>query len=265
MPPFRITTWNLQGRERPDLDVVAAELVGLGPDVVLLQEVQERQAAFLADRLGWSVEWRVKHRPLVVPAEGLAVLGPSALREPQRIVLATGPFWSSRRRIAVAATVDVHGGPVRVVSAHLGAGVGDDERARQARIVAEAADGGIIGGDLNTDPGSAVLDVFAGAGFHDAWDVARPGQAGPTNWRAGPRHQAPVRRIDYVLRGPGWSVVGAEVPAFGDDGFERFGPLSDHLPLTVTLERTSISRGGLSGGPGRPGRGGRRWARRRRR
>jgi endonuclease/exonuclease/phosphatase family metal-dependent hydrolase len=233
---LRVTTWNLQGRERPDLDVVAAELLGLAPDVVLLQEVQEAQARFLAERLGWSVEWRLKHRPVVVPAEGLAVLAPQPLHAPARVVLASGPFWSSRRRVAVAATIEVGGTAVRVVSTHLGAGVGDEERARQARIVAEAADGGIVGGDMNTRPGSVVLQTFAEHGFHDAWEVVRPGQPGHTNWGPGPRDGAPDKRIDYVLRGPGWAVVGAEVPAFGDHGFERFGPLSDHLPLTVTLE-----------------------------
>lgn len=238
MAMFRITTWNLQGRERPDLDAVAAELLRIAPDVVLLQEVQEQQASFLGDRLGWSVEWRLKHRPVVVPAEGLAVLAPQPLVDPQRIVLAAAPFWSSRRRIAVAATVEADGAPVRVVSTHLGAGVGDDERARQATIVADAAGGGIIGGDLNTEPGSVVLRAFEARGYRDAWAAVRP-DPGPTNWGPGPRDGAPTKRLDYVLRGPGWSVVGAEVPAHDEPGFERFPALSDHLPLTVTLERVA--------------------------
>ena len=84
--PIRVTTWNLQGRARPDLGAVAEVLTELEPDVVLLQEVQRRQVERLSAALGWSSAWRWKHWPMVYPAEGLALLSPHALAEPQSLL-----------------------------------------------------------------------------------------------------------------------------------------------------------------------------------
>ncbi len=243
----RILTWNLQGRRRPDLDVVAGVIADLAPDVVALQEVQRAQARALARRLGWSVEWRFKHWPLVVPPEGLALLTPAPPGEVARVHLAHRfRFWSWRRRIALAAAVAGPDGPVAVVGAHLGAGVGDEERSRQAALTVAALGarssggiGGCVAGDLNTRPGSAVLDAYATAGLRDAWADARPGEPGPTGW---PRRRdvPPSQRLDYVLVTGDLDVVAADLPSASEPGFDRFPALSDHLPLTVTV----AARGG---------------------
>lgn len=238
----RILTWNLQGRARPDLEAVAAELADALPDVVALQEVQRAQARWLAGRLGWSLVWRFKHWSVVVPAEGLALLSPAPLEDVATVHLAHPlRVWSWRRRIAVRATATTREGPLAVVGTHLGAGVGDAERARQARLVAGILDAGpvpasngCVVGDLNTHPGSEVLATLAAHGLRDAWDDARPGDPGPTNWPAA-RHRPPTQRLDYALVGDGLDVVDVSVPAFGDPGFERYGALSDHLPVTVTV------------------------------
>ena len=239
----RILTWNLQGRERPDLDVVCDVIAGLAPDVVALQEVQRGQARAIARRLGWSVGWWFKHWPVVFPPEGLALLSPRPLADTGMTRLAhRWRFWSWRRRISVRATVDGPDGPLAVVGTHLGAGVGDAERARQARRTVDAlrAGGtgpgdGCVAGDLNTDPGSPVLATFAAAGLRDAWEEACPGGGGATNWRPGPRDGAPTQRLDFVLVSEGLDVVSAWVPTMGEPGFERYGALSDHLPLLVTV------------------------------
>ena len=229
----RVTTWNLQGRERPDLAEVAGVLRELAPDVVLLQEVRRRQARALAAELGWQVAWRWKHWPVVIPAEGLAVLAPSMTAARSHPLAARWRFWSSRRRIAVQARVATPDRGLDVVDVHLGAGVGDDERVRQAGLVLGlGAD--VVAGDLNTSPGSTVLDGFAGAGFRDAWAEVFPGEAGPTNWH-GPRTRPPTQRLDYVLVGSRWHVLSAEVPD-PHPAVERFATLSDHLPVTVTRE-----------------------------
>ncbi|MFP5320349.1 MAG: endonuclease/exonuclease/phosphatase family protein [Acidimicrobiia bacterium] len=237
--PTRVLTWNLQGRERPDLDAVADVVRAAHADVVALQEVQRRQARRLAAGLGWWVDWRFKHWSIVVPPEGLALLAPAPLAEVERAHLAhRWRFWSHRRRIAVAGTLGTAEGRLRVVGTHLGAGVGDDERVRQARLTVGAVDGtGAVVGDLNTHPGSTVLGAYAEAGLRDAWDDARPGEPGPTNWRPGPRDAAPTQRLDYVLVTDDLEVVAAELPAAGEPGFGRFGELSDHLPLLAELRR----------------------------
>lgn len=239
----RILTWNVQGRERPDLEALATVLADALPDVVALQEVQRAQARWLSARLGWSLVWRCKHWPVVVPPEGLALLSPTPLTEVDTVRLAH-PFriWSWRRRIAVRGTVVTADGPVGVVGTHLGAGVDDVERARQAVLAAGLLGGasiragrGCVVGDLNTRPGSEVLATFATYGLRDAWDEVRPGEPGPTNWSRGPRDRPPTQRLDYALVGDAFDVVDVAVPAFGEPGFGRYGALSDHLPLTVTV------------------------------
>ena len=236
---IRVLTWNVQGRQQPDLDLVAHVIRASRADVVALQEVQRRQARHLAAGLGWWVDWRFKHWSVVVAPEGLALLAPEPLAAVRRINLAHRlRAWSWRRRIAVAGTLPTPGGPVRVVGTHLGAGVGDDERARQARLTASLVEGtGCVVGDLNTHPGSPVLRTYAEAGLRDAWAEARPGEDGPTNWRPGPRDAAPTQRLDYVLATGDLEVVSVELPEHGQDGFERFGALSDHLPLLAELRR----------------------------
>lgn len=232
---LRLVTWNLQGRARPDLDAVARVLVDLQPDLVLLQEVQRGQARRLARRLGWFQVWRFKHWPLVVPAEGLALMSPRPLAPVERRVLAMPwSFWSWRRRIAMATTVDQ--GDVRVVNTHLGAGVEMAERARQAVLTVSMAGPGpaVIGGDLNTHPGSPVLRVYEDSGFTDAWSVVSD-EPGATNWAPGHRDAPPTQRLDYVLVAGGVVAREASLPG-STASVERFGPLSDHIPLTVSCD-----------------------------
>lgn len=249
--PVRLLTWNLRGRDRPDLGEVVAHVTGSGADVVVLQEVQRRQARVLAAALGWELVWRLKHWPVVIPAEGLAILSPERPAAGEVVVLAhRWRFWSSRRRIAVAATVTTPEGPVRVVDVHLGAGVPEEERVRQAARV--TGRGEIVAGDLNAGPGSATLAVFGAAGFSDAW--AQVGQGtGHTNWGRRARSDPAVKRLDYVLLGDGWQALDAAVPAHTDLRFARWGIVSDHLPVVVTAapaDRPSAPTADHPPGPG---------------
>ena len=226
--PHRVLTWNLQGREQPDLDEVARLLRQAEPDVVLLQEVQRRELRQVARTLGWSAAWTFKHWPILAPSEGLGVLSPHPLGRIQRVVLAHRyRFWTWRRRVAVM--VAVRG--LQAVNTHLGAGVGNVERARQAARTIEL-DGAIVAGDLNASPSSAVLATYAKAGYVDAWALLHPGDPGATNWKPGPRDQPPTQRLDYVLVRAGWRILAAELP----DEPIPLGQLSDHLPLVVDLE-----------------------------
>lgn len=235
----RVLSWNVQGRELTSPPDVARVIDAFRPDVVLLQEVQRRQARAIAEWLGWRDTWRFKHWPVVYPAEGLAVLSPLTPGRVRKIVLAEWwSFWSWRRRIAVGANVAVRGHDIGVVNTHLGAAVGDTERSRQAGLVVDLAEpASAVGGDMNTAPGSDVVAVFAGRGFVDAWVTVNPDVDGPTNWPPGPRDRPPSQRLDYVFVPAPWEVVAATVPRFGEPGFERFGALSDHLPVVVDLVR----------------------------
>lgn len=228
----RVVTWNLQGRRRPDLDEVARHVLNVRADLALLQEVQRGQARELAATLGWCVEWRFKHWPVLARPEGLAVLSREPVAGATTVVLAhRWRWWSWRRRIAIAATV----GGLGVVDTHLGAGVDDEERVRHATVSAAAVPDpvGFLAGDLNAAPGSDVLHSLAAAGLRDAWAETRPGEAGPTNWPPGPRDRPPTQRLDYVLVGEALRVLDASLP----DEPSRFAALSDHLPLAVTVDR----------------------------
>lgn len=226
-------TWNLQGSARPDLAVVHEVIAGCAPDVVLLQEVQRWQARHLAASLGWWHEWAFKHWAVIVPAEGLALLAPRPMVDVERTVLAQRwQFWSWKRRIAL--TGRLADADLGIVDTHLGAGVGDRERRRQAELTVALAGPAptVVGGDLNTRPGSTVLEAYAAAGFVDSWAVARRDDDGSTNWPPGPRLDPPSQRLDYVLAA-GCVVEDATLPSAGDH--RRFGTVSDHVPLVVDL------------------------------
>ena len=251
--PVRLLTWNLRGRDRPDLGEVAGHVSGSGADVVVLQEVQRRQARVLAAALGWDLVWRLKHWPVVIPAEGLAILAPARPWAEETVVLAGGwRLWSSHRRIALAATVATPEGPVRVVDVHLGAGVEEEERARQADLVTGL--GEIVVGDLNARPGSATLGVFGAAGLSDAWAEAGHG-IGHTSWGGRSRSDPAVKRLDYVLLGGGWRALEASVPVHADADFARWGAVSDHLPVTVTVARDERGSAPAADHPTGPGAG----------
>ena len=237
---LRLTTWNLQGRAQPDLDAVIATIRRLGPDVVVLQEVQRRQAARLAGRLGWFHVWTWKHWPIVHRPEGLAIVSAQPIHGRRRWSLAAGwRFWSWRRRVALGA--HVHG--FTVVNVHLGAGVGGAERRRQAAVVgAEAGARGaarVVAGDLNTRPGSSVIDAFAAWGLVDASTRATRRDIvgeGATNWRA-ERTAPPDQTLDFVLVDPCVTVASVGVADGGESDWAAYGALSDHVPVTVDVLR----------------------------
>lgn len=80
-----------------------------------------------------------------------------------------------------------------------------------------------------------MLDVFTSTGWRDAWQEGRRDGPGATNWRSGPRDGPAVQRLDYLLTDPESTILDVQVPRFGDPGFDRFGALSDHLPVTVEI------------------------------
>lgn len=227
-------SWNLQGSRLRDLGMVAQRLSDLNADIAYFQEVQRRQFRRLRPRVGAFGVWSFKHWSVRIPSEGLAIASRAPIVRNRAFAISRGePWWSWRRRIAQAALVEFDGEFVRTLNTHLGAGVGDEERARQARrIVAIATDLDIVAGDLNVTPDSGVLAEFSG--LRDAWSVLHPGVPSPgTNWKPGPRDAPPVQRLDYVLVARGWRVLDVQIPT----DWEHWAPLSDHLPVIVDLER----------------------------
>lgn len=166
-PRLRVVTYNVHGISgeaiagalRSDRQLAEA-------DVVLLQEVAAPaipsaagacSAACAAGRaLGMASVFAPGHQQ-DGGTSGVAILSRRPLRDPQIIEL---PYRhavvNSARRIALAATVDTAGGPLRVVAVHLENRINPAARISQlAPALAHARQVGgavLIGGDMNTSP-----------------------------------------------------------------------------------------------------------------
>jgi endonuclease/exonuclease/phosphatase family metal-dependent hydrolase len=259
-----VMTWNLRGHDAPDVEAVADVVRASGADVVALQEVQRHQARSIARGVGAaSLGWGFKHWPAPIPAEGLAVIGVSRpVRVRTRPLSFRYRLWSWRRRIYQLATVrrDGRRGPAFVLAnTHLSPFDADQRRVREAATLARAVSSSrwpaVVVGDLNDDPDARSIARFRQAGFRDAWAEANgdggegpDGHDGTTNWHGWERGttERPNRRLDYVMVPAGADVVRVHVPRPGDDGFDVFATVSDHLPVVATLSLDGEAAGGLS-------------------
>jgi endonuclease/exonuclease/phosphatase family metal-dependent hydrolase len=241
-----VVTWNLKGSAGPDLAAAADHLRAMAADVVVLQEVQRRQAQRLATRLGArSVRWGFKHWPLRTWPEGMAVIGVTRRVPAQTHALSyRWRLWTWRRRIYQEAHVPEGDATILLVNIHFST---DREAARRAKEVKtvvgviQAADGpAILAGDSNDRPGSPLFAALAKAGLRDTWLEAHPGSVEPDGATAWPgwrrcTTKRPTQRIDVVAVTDEFGIEAVEVPSVGDEGVEDFSCISDHLPVTATL------------------------------
>ena len=239
-------TWNLQGSKGVDHSAVVNAVRSQGVDVLLLQEVQRRQAEKLASALGWSVRWAEKHSPLLVQAEGLAVLSCGPIAESSVVELRGGPRRSWRRRIAVVASLSIHDWVCVVANVHLSPGASDTDRVEEVdRLVRFLHThpwqdhGAIIAGDFNAQPPSPFWERLKSDGWQDAWEAATEQDgdcSGATNWTPGHRlGRPPTQRLDLVFVPSAYTVIEADVP----DQYEAWAEISDHLPVRVLIQMES--------------------------
>jgi endonuclease/exonuclease/phosphatase family metal-dependent hydrolase len=137
-------------------------------DLVLLQEVDSVSVRTIADALEMAwVYYPATLHPKSQRDYGNAVLSRHPILADQKIPL---PYLARGRRTAraaVAATVEVHGQPMRVYSLHLATVIGNtpSQRYEQLRTVLSDADrypAAIIGGDFNDE---AVPELALPHGF----------------------------------------------------------------------------------------------------
>jgi endonuclease/exonuclease/phosphatase family metal-dependent hydrolase len=262
--PLTLVSWNLKGSKGLDTPGVVDHIRAAAADVVVLQEVQRCQARRIARSLGArSWRWGFKHWPIRTWPEGMAVIGvtrPARVRT--RVISRRWAPWSWRRRILQVGSVDLDAGEgagVTLVNVHLSphqdaTAIRRVEAARVIHLVAQRGRPAVVAGDFNDRPGAAFHGQFAERGLRDAWDAVhggdapsdptggrRPADAGATNWRGWVQGtpRAPSQRLDYVLVSAGLTPVSVTVPRHGQPGFERFATLSDHLPVTATVARSS--------------------------
>jgi endonuclease/exonuclease/phosphatase family metal-dependent hydrolase len=263
---FRAATWNVWWRfGDPDArrTPILAELEGVKPDVIGLQEVWFADgsdlASEIAELLGYEVvateaEDSTHWHRLFGGGEdfgvGNAVLSrwPIAESEVLRLV---ADDESDQSRLALSTDIDTPFGSLRFVTTHLNSGWTDSAiRSRQLSELVRWLAGMpepdlqlLLTGDMNAGPGSDEIQEILKdtTGLVDAWDWARPSDRGFTWDRANPRvvGPEPSYRIDYVFTDMGSCVVDAEL--FGLGGLM---PPSDHYGVAVDFKPWPVpSRG----------------------
>jgi endonuclease/exonuclease/phosphatase family metal-dependent hydrolase len=258
---FTFVTLNLWGDRAPlahRLELAAAGLAALGPDVIALQEVRRGDAlactaTALCTRLSayTGQAWHTEVRPATIgPAgtwgpgsgageEGLALCSPHPLGAVRALELPEAR--PVERRILLSAWLSGPGLWVHTTHLHWR---GRDAAARAAQLaVIDAAARSlgpgphVLGGDLNAAPDTVEIHGFAGRGWVDTFATHRPGDPGLT-WAARNPNTASLaqvapldRRIDYV-----WTL-GADAPASVDVVLDTPDPAgvfaSDHFGVAA--------------------------------
>jgi len=272
----RFVTLNLWGENGPweaRLDLAAAQLTQLAPDVVALQEVRDvpgrvgNQAARLAQPRGWhhafapTTAWGGGH-------EGLAVisrfpLGAQDFRPLPHTTETEGRGVLSVRLDGEAGGVWVH---TTHLSYRLNEGIKREEQVQLLDAIVAAKDDGqgtpqLLMGDFNAGPEHDEIRWLTGqhtiAGrrvfYQDAWEVAGDGTPGLT-WARSNDYTASMywlrqdRRLDYIFVTPARrdrrstvhaARVALDQPARGPTGERLFA--SDHYAVVADVQVTAVS------------------------
>jgi endonuclease/exonuclease/phosphatase family metal-dependent hydrolase len=235
----RVMSYNIQAGAG-HLDSTAAAIRALSPDIVALQEVDVHWAershfADQATELGRALGMQVRFAPIYMIASP-----PAPPREFGVALLSRFPIVGFRNdrltRLStqdsnpvptvmpglLEAMIDVSGQRVRFFTTHLDyradPRVRMEQVAEMIRYIGGVTSPTIAAGDLNATPDAAELAPLLRL-LHDTWlPTAGSGLTYPAN--------APVKRIDYVLVSPHFSVQSASVP---------ITTASDHRPVVVDL------------------------------
>jgi endonuclease/exonuclease/phosphatase family metal-dependent hydrolase len=260
-----------RARTAARLELLAAELARLRPDVIAVQEalVASRPgavAAWLAGRLGYGVRFATAN-PLVVPppvstrippavrdavnraiasaldfTEGLAVLTPLPVLAHAAHELPRARFVLENR-IALRVRIAAPEGPVDVWNAHLTRAAGGHHRqaAHLARLVVRESAGvaALLLGDFNHDDTAPGVRALLAAGFRDAHRELHGAAPGLTAWQRVDAPDGTVRhRVDYCLLAPGTALRPAASRVVLDrPGRFAGGPLwpSDHYGVLTEV------------------------------
>jgi endonuclease/exonuclease/phosphatase family metal-dependent hydrolase len=187
-------------------------------DVALLQEVDRGttrsgkvdQPRVLAGLTGFHVAFG-KTLDYQGGEYGIAVLSRWPISSDSLISLPVVPAQersggSHEPRGALQVVIEIPGGQLVVLNTHIDASREDfyrrQEMARLLQLathsIGELRIPTILGGDLNAEPGSAVMEMLRASPLRDAWP-----ECGRGNGLTFPAHQ-PVKRIDYLLLPANW-------------------------------------------------------------
>ncbi|HYN24709.1 MAG TPA: endonuclease/exonuclease/phosphatase family protein [Pyrinomonadaceae bacterium] len=239
---IKVVSYNIRWRGGEELNVLIKFLKHdseiSGASIVGLQEVDRNKqrtgnlntVKSIAEKLGHYYAWAAPPTPKVEMEEetGVAILSSYPLTDVHRIVL-PHPGPGRRRRVAIGATVDIGGTPLRVYSVHSENRIPVDEKIEQTKAVLEDLARypkhmrAIILGDLNTwEPDSVkkTSELFVRENFTTPFANSKS-----TFLRT--VLVIPIRlKLDWI-----W-LRGLEATSHGID---RKVGLSDHWPLWVVV------------------------------
>lgn len=243
---IRVLVYNIHaGKDATGVDNLArvAEIVrSTRADIALLQEVDRGttrsgrvdQPLVLGALTGFDVAFG-KTLEYQGGDYGIAVLSRWPISADSLIRLPVVPPQnrsgvSHEPRGALSVLIQVPGGSVEVLNTHIDASREDFYRRQEmttllalaTRSNRERRRSTLVGGDLNAEPGSAVIEMLRGSVLRDAWPEC--GQGSGLSFPAG----APVKRIDYLLLPADWRCVSATVVETD---------ASDHRPVLFVLTR----------------------------
>lgn len=212
-------------------------------DVFFLQEMESYppEGTSRAQKLAQALRLNYAYAP-ARPTEdggthGLAILSRFPLSDVEVLPLKQYNLaFNTRRRIALAATLDVAGHPLRVYNVHLDTRLNAGQRIEQLRPVVEAARRQavptvVIGGDFNTNPFRWLFHVVPffrsnQPGALDEW-MKENGFAAPVA-----RSGSTSRRFLLRMRLDSFYARGLPVKAFA---VEEDTEASDHLPVWMEV------------------------------
>ncbi len=163
---LRVVTFNVKYGRHVDraIQLFREDPLAASADVVLLQEMDAPGTSAVAEALKLDyVYFPGAYHPKGRADFGNAILSRWPLSEDRKIVLPHRGRFRKLQRVAVGATVQVPGAPVRVYSVHFETPFAVSEGQRRAQIAAVLADAReharvVIGGDFNsTGVASAAL------------------------------------------------------------------------------------------------------------
>jgi len=239
---IKIISYNIRWRSGDDLKLLIKlfkEDPEIGGAAILgLQEVDRRKkrsgncntAKMIADELGLHYAWAAP--PAAKPDDeeetGVAILSVYPLSDVRRIVLPhEGP--NKRRRVALAATVEIDKRPWRVYTAHAETRISFDKKLEQFKALLDdlakypSHTPAIIMGDLNTweaGAGRKIIKFFSDAGLKTSFGDQ------PT-FRRRVVFMPIQLELDWI-----W-LRGLEAASFGID---RKVEVSDHWPLWTNVK-----------------------------
>lgn len=224
-----VVSWNVHYGVTPggdvDLEALARTIEEQDACVVLLQEVSRGwvqgggvdMATWLSHRLGLRMEFA----PAADRQFGNAILSCTPARD---VVVHALPYGAGpQHRSALSADVTAGGVTQRYTTVHLQHRESNTPTRLEQLEALLAADLGVLGGDLNSEPGWEEIELVLSRGFVSAQDaVGDPAEL------TSPAHD-PRYRIDWVFVPQELAPAMAELTVLDTDA-------SDHRPLVLRLD-----------------------------